>query len=344
MRISSLVMSVFLWGALPVRAHPADMIGASMERLENGVVVATLTFTENTLAAWVPSAVPGHLPEPTTLEAAVWDSVPIYSGEVRCELKQKEGTLKEGVIRLEARATCPSGRLKQVFEVLSLLPSGYSVVFDGKDRDQTLNAFAVGNEQTVMMPDPTRPASTRFSFVRWIALGIEHIWVGADHLAFLTALLVAAHGWRQLGLIVTSFTLAHSLTLSAAALGWIALVPSLERAAEIGIAFSIVFVAVVNFVAPRGVHRAGAAFIFGLVHGFGFASVLQGYLSQSSVLPGLLGFNLGVELGQALVVALLYPLVLVARRQPYTERWLVRVSSIALAGAGAYWMMERVLS
>jgi hypothetical protein len=144
-------------------------------------------------------------------------------------------------------------------------------------------------------------------------------------------------------LLVTAFTVAHSLTLGATALGFILLDESRTRWVEAAIAASIVWVAVENLVLREPRHRLVLTFLFGLVHGFGFASVLSGYGLGDEVVTGLLGFNLGVELGQAAVVAVLFPLVRLVQRRPRVYQRTVRALSLLILAAGGYWLFERVV-
>ena len=159
----------------------------------------------------------------------------------------------------------------------------------------------------------------------FLVLGVEHIFTGYDHLAFLIGLLlvvgVRGDRWPQsLGYllkIVTSFTVAHSVTLVTSALGWIS-VPS--SVVEPAIAASIAYVGLENLLARQPRYRWLLTFAFGLVHGFGFAYVLQEIgLPRNGLVLSLAAFNLGVELGQVGVVALLFPVVRLLCRQPL--RW-----------------------
>lgn len=136
---------------------------------------------------------------------------------------------------------------------------------------------------------------------RYLLAGIEHIAIGFDHIAFLLATIVWARRFLPLLQVITAFTVAHSITLSLAAFGVIA-VPSAWI--EAGIAASIVYVAAENFFIRDVRRRWPLTFAFGLIHGFGFASVLGEYRVPSAALvPALAGFNLGVEIGQVGIVA-----------------------------------------
>jgi hypothetical protein len=203
------------------------------------------------------------------------------------------------------------------------------------------------------------PGST--SAADFVVHGVEHIFTGYDHICFLLGLLLVAtlHARRGEGAgaaydactprdaalrvlkTVTAFTLAHSLTLIVAALGWVQL-PS--RVVESAIAVSIVYVAVENIVTVEPRNRWPLAFGFGLVHGMGFAAVLRPMLPPSGIVPPLLAFNVGVELGQLAIVALVLPLLLVgARRSPDRYRRAVVVGGSALIGLfGMLWLVDRV--
>jgi hydrogenase/urease accessory protein HupE len=183
-------------------------------------------------------------------------------------------------------------------------------------------------------------AAPSHGWTRFIAMGIEHILEGLDHLLFLLALLALARGFWPIAKIVTAFTAAHSITLSLAALGLVD-VPS--QVVEPLIAASIVWVAVENLVAPqRAASRWVVAALFGLVHGLGFASALGDLeLSRSALVQALIGFNLGVEFGQLAFVAVVLPPIAWLSRPGRLPR-LPQFLSMAVALAGAYWLVTRL--
>ena len=174
----------------------------------------------------------------------------------------------------------------------------------------------------------------------FLVLGFEHILTGYDHLLFLLGLLVAGRGVRELVAIVTSFTIAHSLTLAAATFG---LVNPPARAIEAVIALSIAYVGIENLIRrePRG--RWKLTFAFGLVHGFGFANVLREMaLPREALAASLFTFNAGVEVGQLAVVLIAWPWLRWIQRSAYTTsvtRW---VSAVVTA-CGLFWFMQRVM-
>jgi hydrogenase/urease accessory protein HupE len=177
---------------------------------------------------------------------------------------------------------------------------------------------------------------------QFLPAGIHHILIGPDHLLFLFGLLLLGGTIRRLALVVTAFTLAHSLTLSLAALGHVTPPADLIEPA---IALSIVYVGIDNLLVGRGRDtRAWIAFVFGLIHGFGFANVLaEMALPRGALVWSLVSFNLGVEVGQLLVVVLVAgALALVRRRSSRAGQQIVRIGSVAVIVAGAYWFVERV--
>ena len=184
----------------------------------------------------------------------------------------------------------------------------------------------------------------------FVASGIEHILIGPDHILFLIGLLLLGGSFSRLALIVTSFTIGHSITLSLAALD---IVSPAARFIEPLIALTIVVVGADNLLVLGGTKgetekasdiRAWLAVGFGLIHGFGFAYVLKEFgLPPAALGWSLFAFNLGVEIGQLLIVGVVAgALLLVRRGSPVAARQLALVGSIAVIAAGAYWFVQRV--
>ncbi|MBL4826772.1 MAG: HupE/UreJ family protein [Spongiibacteraceae bacterium] len=201
------------------------------------------------------------------------------------------------------------------------------------------------------------PGETRINIVHtqlipsistFIRQGFHHLIIGYDHMAFLLLLLlpVAREGnFRQRFLaitgIVTTFTLAHSVTLSLSTTGLLTL-PT--KPVEVIIAASIVFTGLVNLLKPQ--HRMGwlLAYAFGLVHGFGFASALSELqITQSLRVLNLAAFNIGVELGQLAVIAVILPVIAVLGSKVHYSCYVVRSLSVVIAGIGGFWLAERLL-
>lgn len=225
-------------------------------------------------------------------------------------------------------------------------------------------AVAGGPTQTAVL-GPQQPrivlapgATSRLSqFNDYLREGVHHIWVGIDHVLFLLSLLLPAvllrdaRRWRpvpdlrtalvEVTGVVTAFTLAHSVTLSLAALDVVRL-PS--RLVESAIAASVVLAAANNLVPVVTRRRWAMAIVFGLVHGFGFASVLaeMGLPTQARLLS-LIGFNVGVEVGQVAIVLVFVPLAYVFRHSTKYERWLLRPGSAILAMLALVWLIERAV-
>jgi hydrogenase/urease accessory protein HupE len=183
------------------------------------------------------------------------------------------------------------------------------------------------------------PVSLVRQVAHFVWLGMEHIWIGYDHILFLLALVVVGTRLGPLVKIVTAFTVAHSITLVLAALEWVAL-PS--RVVESGIALSIAWVALENFWIKDLSRRWILTFCFGFVHGFGFANVLRDLgLPSQGLVASLLAFNVGVEIGQVAIVALIFPLILWLSRQSFHDRT-VRIASGIILLFGVGWLVERV--
>jgi len=200
------------------------------------------------------------------------------------------------------------------------------------DKDRTSFEYFAGTRQGVQ-------AVVR----KFAGAGVHDILTGPDHLLFLAALLLVGGTMKQLLLVVAAFTIAHSITLSLAALGTV-MPPA--NAIEPAIALSIVYVGADNLLVSAGGRdtRAWIAFAFGLVHGFGFANVLR-----EMDLPGgalgwtLFAFNLGVEIGQVVFVALIASVFIWIRsRSEAAGRRLVVAGSIVVILAGGFWFVQRV--
>jgi hypothetical protein len=216
----------------------------------------------------------------------------------------------------------------------------------------------------IFAPDSARQAlwlagaSGWRQFGDYVRHGIRHIWTGFDHILFLLSLLLPAvlvyrdRAWqggaalRTAALdvlkIVTAFTLAHSITLSLATLGIVAL-PS--RFVESAIAASVALAALNNLWPVLHGRRAAVAFAFGLLHGFGFASVLVDLgLPRTALAQSLLGFNIGVEIGQIAIVAVFLPVAFLARNTAIYRRVVVGAGSLAIALVALVWLAERGLN
>jgi hypothetical protein len=332
--------ALVLCALLPVsaRAH-ALRVSTGDVTLQGRQVHATLQFARAELAVLRPEEVAG--------------TIQVSSDGAPCGLTASStARAEEDGVLIDARWECPvaPGRLRIVLEFLDRLPPGHVHVallrLPGGMVQRTARAGAP------VLDVQAQPGAWAGAG-RFLRLGAEHIFQGADHIAFLIGVLLLGGSFRQLVGIVTAFTVAHSLTLALATLGWVVPPP---RLVEPLIALSIVAVAVENLVALREplsaervrtaiAHRWRVTFAFGLVHGFGFAGALRALeLPRALLAPSLLTFNLGVEVGQLVVVALAWPLLRwlrgIGRMWPVGMRW----ASLAIAGLGAYWLVDRMAS
>lgn len=198
---------------------------------------------------------------------------------------------------------------------------------------------------TLSAPPPSLLATMR----RYLVTGIEHIFLGYDHIAFLVAVVLWARRLIPVIKIVTAFTIAHSITLSLAALNVVA-VPAII--VEPAIAASIVFVAMENFVSRDIDHRWRITFAFGFIHGFGFAGALRDVgLPQNALVPALAAFNIGVEIGQVAIVSIVIPALIALDRltavdpaKPLRAAPLVYAISALISLLGSYWLLTRIVN
>lgn len=352
---------------LPSRsgAHPLDVAQLGVVA-EGPALVATLDIALPLAASLA------HLPEgefgPESLAAradalagATFAAMEPERGGAPCRFEP--GALAEaqaGRLRIRARATCggAEGALLWRFPMLEALPGTFRLLVvsqaGGIESEQTLSP----GRAVLRLEGPPRAP-----FIDRVALGIEHIGAapsawrdaqgrlqladGIDHLLFLLGLLLLGGGALTTLKTVTGFTLGHTVTLALAAFGLVSL-PA--RFVESAIALSIAWVAVTPL--RRGPPQPGepvasrwrTAALFGLLHGLGFAGALQELrLSGRALVEALAGFSLGVELGQAGVVLLLTPLLLLLGRWPRVQRPVVRGLGGVVFLAGAVWFVQRAL-
>ena len=226
-------------------------------------------------------------------------------------------------------------------------------ITDALVRIQTLDGT-----QTTTLVHPSQPWVEVAASQRWwevalayLSLGIEHIWRGIDHLLFILGLMILVKGTRRLVATVTAFTVAHSITLAGATLGFVHVA---QQPVEAAIALSIVFVACEIVHAREG--RLSwteqwpwmIAFTFGLLHGFGFAGALNAVgLPQTAIPVALLFFNVGVEIGQLLfIAAVLGTMALgrffIRRAAILQPTWAWRVAPYSIGSVAAFWMIQRI--
>ncbi len=380
-RVSSLVLALVLGAALPVQAHRGGESQLVLT-VEGPLIHAdwSIDLSDWVLAS-APLAKPADSAPSDMTAARAWlanrpllpaqalarlslsaDGNPCTTGAAQHELLARPQGL---VLVLKFSARCA--------QTVQRLAVGYHLLFDTDPRHQGLLTLRAGAlvRPAVFTADSPDQVFTLQGAPRWehaaddLRSGIWHIWTGWDHLLFLLCLVLpavlvprgakanAAHAAGpsanlaaqaapaaiEVLKVVTAFTVAHSVTLSLAALQWISLPP---RLVESVIAASVLLAATMNLHAVPHLRRWQAAFAFGLVHGFGFASALGDTgVSGPGLVPTLIAFNLGVEVGQLAVVATLLPLAYALRRVTGTGPALMRTSSAAIAVLALLWFIER---
>lgn len=223
------------------------------------------------------------------------------------------------------------------FDFFDALGAGHTVLgvfeWDGREHEVVFTQF----EPDYLFDTGYRAPATE-QMAQYFRLGVKHIFLGYDHIAFLLALLFVKR-FLDLVKVVTAFTAAHTITLALAVLQIVRLPP---RVVEVGIALTIMYVAAENFWARSTRHRWMLTFVFGLVHGFGFASVLRELgLPARGLARALVSFNVGVEVGQILIVSALWPWLWWAGRQGATLNLARAGASAVIFLLGGGWFVER---
>jgi hypothetical protein len=243
----------------------------------------------------------------------------------------------------------------------------YGLIFDQDNLHRGLLKVDVAGAQSSAILSPDRPESALLTgevsgwsvFSRYVVEGVWHIWIGIDHILFLLSLLVLAPlvpsrsrvtswpavesfrtSFMDVLAVVTAFTVAHSITLVASILGWVnppvAIIESV-------IALSVILAALNNLLGWFSLKRWRLAFVFGLIHGFGFANVLLDLaLPAQQLALALGGFNVGVELGQLAIVLAFLPVAWLLRHTAFYRWVVVAGGSLAIAVIGSVWLVERL--
>lgn len=281
-----------------------------------------------------------------TVTRAFVDGLLVRSGDRGCpgKLEKTELTEEDGLL-VVARYACSNlvGRVDIDVRFLRRLATGHRHVADARSPVSRMEQVLFRGNQIVKIPltgaatEDEPSASIGALFV----LGIEHILIGWDHLAFLFGLILVGGRLRAMLAVVTAFTVGHSITLGLASLGVWTPSPSVI---EPLIALSIVYVGVENFFIDGVDNRWYLTGLFGLVHGFGFAGVLAEIgLPSDRVLPALLSFNLGVEAGQVAALLVVVPILAVLRKNVRFATTGVRALNVVLIALGGFWFFDRVL-
>jgi HupE / UreJ protein len=243
----------------------------------------------------------------------------------------------------------------------------YSLIFDQDNLHRGLLKVDLPGAQSSAILSPDRPEAALLAgevsgwsvFTRYVVEGVWHIWIGIDHILFLLSLLVLAPlvqsrqrvtnwpavenfktSFMDVLAVVTAFTVAHSITLVASIVGWVnppvAIIESV-------IALSVILAALNNLLGWFSLKRWRLAFVFGLIHGFGFANVLLDLaLPAQQLALALGGFNVGVELGQLAIVLAFLPVAWLLRHTAFYRWVVVAGGSLAIALIGTVWLVERM--
>lgn len=290
----------------------------------------------------------GATAQKATLAASLVDALTITADgqPLAADLQSVEPVAGRKDLRLRFRFAAAAPRSITLRCRLFPFSPSHKMFVDIYDADGTLARQAILDADASELGYTVGERQSTASVIRqFVAEGVRHIFIGPDHILFIIGLLLLGGSLKRLLKIVTAFTLAHSITLVLAALDIVAL-PS--RVVEPTIALSIVFVGIHSLTkgADKRDLRLVLAFCFGLIHGFGFASVLRELeLPRYALGWSLLSFNIGVEAGQACIVLAVAPLLaLLRKRSPTASRRVVFAGSLAVILAGAYWFGERLAS
>jgi hydrogenase/urease accessory protein HupE len=350
-RAGLLLLLLFACLTTSAQAHPAPFSYLDL-RLGKSEVQATLTVHVADLAYDLKLTPPEVLFEPSVVEAKRHEILDLLRSRL---MLTADGTLLE--LDVNRTSSLPE-RHALAFDLVfrtSTLPGLLKIecsMFPYDPQHQTL--ASIYEEGTLVQQEIFTSAHTtldhftggrqgRYAVVKkFISGGIYHIFAGPDHILFLLGLLLLGGSMLRLLTIVTAFTIAHSITLTLATLN---VINPPERLIESAIALSIIFIGIDNLVvgkAGRDV-RVWVAFFFGLVHGFGFASVLREFgLPGQALAWSLFSFNLGVEIGQACIVVVMATALAMVRKysQVFSQRIAV-IGSVVVIIAGSYWFVQR---
>lgn len=258
-------------------------------------------------------------------------------------------------VRIADTATCPAGERRWMFPFVR--DAKISTTFE------LLVKETIAGEEKVKLVDRYEPeyvfgsTSATYDFLDFVWSGVEHIGAapnqwhdadgpklpdGIDHILFLVALMLGGGRMLRLVGIATGFTVGHSVTLALAVTGLVR--PPLSVIEPI-IALSIAFAAAEAFVGKLEQHRWKIATAFGFIHGFGFAAALQtlDLQSKADLAKALFGYNFGVELGQVGIVLVVAPLVILAHRNTFARRYILRGIAALIFVAGLYWFVDRII-
>ena len=341
--------------ASEVKAHDPGLSSADLQ-LRNGALTAELSFTPADIEALrVIDTDHNQQISPAEFrasEAALEQlartaiAIVVDGRAANCEVATVQFDRDSGAIRFELKFLGVSGEhLAMETRLLKSLARGHRQYLVLRDESGHILAEQMlsGSEAKFEFDLQRDREGQVQAFTKFLFLGIEHILTGYDHLAFLFALLLAGSTLREILRIITSFTLAHSISLALATFNILTISPAIV---EPLIAVSIVYVGCENLFRRSLNYRWLLTFGFGLIHGLGFASVLRelniGKAGGAAIIP-LLSFNLGVELGQVAIAAVVLPVIWRLKPRSWFVPRLVPLCSTCVALLGLFWLVVRVL-
>jgi hydrogenase/urease accessory protein HupE len=327
-------------------AHTGGITGSANITIDGNVARYALTLSdipESPLYSAMRLGEPGIAPDYQPLAKAISEKLQFSTGDGPCKPDKRSvqppsasAVSLVGSVEFICPATIATLKIRDDMpDVLGSTHHTLALILWSGGSQQ----FAFGDDARETEVNLSKNAELPKGAGSFFPLGIEHILIGYDHLLFLLALILRGGGPWSLLKIITAFTVAHSITLALAALDVVALPGTLVESA---IALSIAYVALENLFPRFALSRRWTiSFLFGLVHGFGFSSVLREIgLPKENLVLSLLNFNLGVEAGQLAVVLVVAPLLMRLRSKSWEPR-MVAVISIAILAMGLYWFVER---
>lgn len=345
-----LFLALLPWPAL---AHEVGLSYGNYS-LSAGVLTAELTFAEKELlilAEALDHDGDGHASEAEVqaaradLDRAVVQTIAVRAGTSSCAgaLEEAHRVENDGLslkVHFRCSALASDAVLKVELGFLERVTPGHRHLVRATGGGSPIERIALRGEPSFKIAAAPGAAGEGSSLGGLFGLGVEHILTGLDHLLFLIGLLLVGGRVRSLLAVITAFTLAHSITLGLALLDVFSLPPSFVEPA---IALSVAYVAIENWFVKDAEKRWRLTFAFGLLHGFGFAGALGRLTVPASEVPlALFLFNLGVEVGQLLVLAVVLPAIYLFRRRPWFRQTGVRILSALIAVLALYWFIARI--
>jgi hypothetical protein len=364
------ILAAVMVGWLALGATPAVAHSTSTSFLDVGISAGSavdvrwdLSLHDLVATVFIDADLDGQVTWQEILDArpslgkAVLSQIDVKRGGVACPLRVRDYALarrlEENYLSVALVASCPAAGRLDVGGALFMSDDPAQRVLVNATRDGRSSSGVIG--AGARWAEAERVSALE-SFVRFVGEGVWHVLIGYDHIAFVLLLLLpsvlrsAGGKWsgdtrlgevtRDIVKVVTAFTVAHSTTLALAATNTVT-VPT--QPIEIAIAASIAVAGGLNLLPRLSRARLALAFGFGLVHGFGFANVLAEVETQgASIVPLLAGFNVGVELAQLGIVALVLPVIYAMRARQWYAGGVMPLGSCALGAAGLVWLAQRL--